>query len=83
VIVQNKLIDDTKKYIKQRQCKSRFIQDQGSHSALKDKEAAGYLDLPVTGDKESTVEDNYSDSEAGEVVEGLEEWWNHYKRYPI
>ena len=55
---------------------SGFIKGQESRSALEDKEAAGYLDLAVSGNEESKVEDNNSDPEAGEVVEGLEERWD-------
>ena len=74
--VRNKLIDDTKKRIKRMLRESGFIQDQESRTALEDKEAAGYLDLEVSGDEESQVEDNNSDPEAGEAVEGLEEGWD-------
>jgi len=55
---------------------SGFIKDQESRSALEDKEAAGYLDLAVSGDEESKGEDNNSDPEGGEAVERLEEGWN-------
>jgi len=56
--------------------KSGFIQDHESRSALKDKEETGYRDLAVSGDVESKVEDNNSDPEVGEVVEGLNEGWD-------
>ena len=58
---------------------SRFIQDQESRTALEDKEAAGYLNLEVSEDEASKVEDDNSDPEAGEVVEGLEEEWDQDK----
>jgi len=58
---------------------SAFIQDQESRSALEDKEAAGYLDLAVPGDKEIEVEDNNSDPKAGEAVEGHEEGWDQHE----
>jgi len=65
------LIDNRKKHIIRILWESRYIQDQEYRSALKDKEATGYLDLAVLGDEESEVEDNNSDSEAGEAVEEL------------
>ena len=71
--MRNKLINHTKKRIKRMLWESRFIQNQESSTALEDKEASGYLDLAVSGDEESKVEDNNYDPEAGEVVEGLEE----------
>jgi len=74
--VRTKLIEDTKKHIKQMLRDSGFVQDQESRTALEDKEAAGYLDLEVSGDKESEVEDINSDPEAGEAVEALEEGWD-------
>ena len=43
---------------------------------MEDKEAAGYLDLEVSVDEESDVEDINSDPEAGEVVEALKEGWD-------
>ena len=57
----------------------RFIGNQESHTALKNKEAAGYLDLEVSGDEESEVENNNSDPEGGEAVEGVEEGWDQHK----
>jgi len=74
--VRTKLIDDTKKRIKRMLRDSGFIQDQESRAALEDKEAEGYLDLEVSGDEESEVEDINSDPEAGEAVEALEEGWD-------
>ena len=74
--MRTKLIEDTKKHIKQMLRDSGFVQDQESRTALEDKEAAGYLDLEVSGDKESEVEDINSDPEAGEAVEALEEGWD-------
>ena len=55
---------------------SGFIQDQKSRTVLEDKEATGYPDLKVSGDEESKIEDNYSDSEVGKAVKGLEEGWD-------
>jgi len=52
---------------------SGFVQDQESCTALEDKEATGYLDLEVSGDKESSVVDNNSDREADEAVVAHEE----------
>ena len=70
------LIDHTKKPIKRTLQDSGFVQDQESHAALEDKEAAGYLDLEVSGNEESDVEDINSDPEAGESVETLNEGWD-------
>ena len=50
---------------------SGFVQDQESRAVLEDKEATGYLDLEVSGDEESDVEDINSDPGAGEAVEEL------------
>ena len=74
--MRNKRIEDTKECVKRMLRKSGFIQDHESRSALEDKEEAGYLDLAVSGDVESKVEDNNSDPEVGEVVEGLKEGWD-------
>jgi len=52
---------------------SGFIQDQESCAALEDTEAAVYMDLEVSGDEESGVEDDNSDPEAGDAVELLVE----------
>ena len=52
---------------------SRFVQDQESRAALEDKEAAGYLDLKVSDDEESDVDNINSDSDVGEAVEALEQ----------
>ena len=71
-----KMIDDTKKCIKQMLRDSRFVQDQESRAALEDKEAAGYLDLEVSGDEKSYVEDINLNPEGGEAVEALEEGWD-------
>jgi len=70
------MIDDTKKCIKQMLRDSRFVQDQESRAALEDKEAAGYLDLEVSGDEKSYVEDINLNPEGGEAVEALEEGWD-------
>jgi len=74
--VRTKLIDDTKKRIKQILRNSRFVKDQESHAILEDKEATGYLDLKVSGDEESDAKDINSDPEAGEQVEVLEARWD-------
>ena len=55
---------------------SGFIQDHESRTPLEDTEAAAYIDLEVSGDEESRVEDNNSDPEAGDAVEPLEEGWD-------
>jgi len=69
--VRTKLINDTKKRIKRMLRDSGFVQDQESRAVLEDKEATGYLDLEVSGDEESDVEDINSDPGAGEAVEEL------------
>jgi hypothetical protein len=71
--VRKKLVDDTKKRIKRMLRDSGFIQDQESRAALEDKEAAGYMDLQVSGNEESEEEGDNSDPEAGDTVEALEE----------
>ena len=81
--MRNKLIDDTKKYIKRILRESGFIQDQESRTALEDNEATGYLDLEGSGNEESQVEDDNSDPEADEAVEELEEVWNQDEWRPI
>ena len=53
-----------------------FIQDHESHAKLEDTEAAAYMDLEVSGDETSGVEDDNSDPEAGDAVEPLEEGWD-------
>jgi len=70
------LIDHTKKPIKTILRDSGFVQDQKSRTALEDKEATGYLDLEVSGDEKSDLEDINSDPEADEAVEALEEGWD-------
>ena len=74
--MRTKLIDNMKKRIKRMLWDSRCVQDQESRAALEDKETAGYLDLEVSGDKESHVEDMNSDPEAGEAVRALEAAWD-------
>jgi len=64
--MRTKLIDDRKKHINQMLQESTLVQDQESRPALKEKEAAGYVDLEVSGDEESKVEDIYSDPKVGE-----------------
>ena len=55
---------------------SEFTQDHESHAILEDTEATAYIDLEVSGDEESGVEDDNSDPEAGDAVEPLEEGWD-------
>ena len=74
--MRTQLIDDTKKCIKRMLGDSGFVRDQESRATLEDIEAAGYLDLEVSGDEESNVEDINSDPEAGKAVEALEEGWD-------
>jgi len=71
--VRTKRIDDTPKGFKQMLRDSCFVQDQASRAPLEDKKGSGYLDLEVSGDEESDVEDINSDSEGGEAVEAVKE----------
>ena len=74
--VRKKLVDNTKKRIKRMLRDSEFIQDHESCAALEDTEAAAYMDLVVSEDDKSGVEDNNSDPKAGDAVEPLEEGWD-------
>ncbi|KAG0125455.1 hypothetical protein HOY82DRAFT_616507 [Tuber indicum] len=74
--VRVKLVDDTKRRIKKMLKESGFTQNQESRAPLKDKEAPGYMDLEVSGDEESEVEDDNSDPKAGDTVEALEEGYD-------
>lgn len=58
---------------------SRFIQDREPRFALEDNEAAGYMYLEISQDEKSTVEDNYLDPEACQVVKEPEEGWDKDK----
>ena len=68
--VQNKLVNDTKKRIKRLLCDNGFVHENESRTALQDPEAAAYLELEVSGNEESRIEDN-SDEEVGEGVDSL------------
>ena len=68
--VQNKLVNDTKKRIKRLLRDNGFVQENESRTALQDPEAAAYLELEVSGNEESGIEDN-SDEEVGEGVDPL------------
>jgi hypothetical protein len=74
--VREKLVEDTKKRIKKLLRESGLIPDQESRAPLEDREAAGYLDLEISGNEESEVEDVHSDPEAGEAVEAPTEELN-------
>ena len=74
--MRTKLIDNMKNNIKRILRQSGFVQDQESCTALEDEEDAGYLDLEVSGDEESDIEDINSDAEVGEAVDALEEGWD-------
>lgn len=65
-------MEDTKKRIKRMLRESGFVQDQESRAPLEDKEGAAYLELEISGDEESEVEDDNSDPEGGNEVEALE-----------
>ena len=68
------LIEDTKKTIKKMLQESRYIKNQESCVPLEDKGAVGYLDLEVSGNDESEVEDdNDREPEVEEAVGALEE----------
>jgi len=49
-----------------------FVQDQESRTGPEDNEATAYLDLEVSGDEESQMEDFNSNPKVGEAVEALE-----------
>ena len=48
--MRTKVIKDTKKHIKRMLQDREFVQDQESHAAREDKEAAGDMDLVVSQD---------------------------------
>ncbi|KAG0632671.1 hypothetical protein HOY80DRAFT_1116268 [Tuber brumale] len=73
VVVQKKLVEDTKKRIKRLLRDNGFIQEHDSRAALEDPDAAEYLGVQVSGDEESEVEDNNSDPEAEDVIDALVE----------
>ena len=52
---------------------SGHIPYQGSRVPLMDKEAMGYMDLEVSGDKESVVEDDNTEPDEGDTVGACEE----------
>ena len=52
---------------------SGHIPDQESCAPLEDKEAIGYMDLEVSGNKESKVEDDDTEPDEGDTVGALEE----------
>ncbi|KAG0640207.1 hypothetical protein HOY80DRAFT_1070334 [Tuber brumale] len=73
VVVQKKLVEDTKKRIKRLLRDNGFIQEHESHAALEDPDAAEYLGVQVSGDEESEVEDNNLDPEAEDVIDAFVE----------
>ncbi|KAG0632977.1 hypothetical protein HOY80DRAFT_1006376 [Tuber brumale] len=73
VVVQKKLVEDTKKRIKRLLRDNGFVQEHESRAALEDPDAAEYLGVQVSGDEESAVEDNNSDSKAEDVIDALVE----------
>ncbi|KAG0644871.1 hypothetical protein HOY80DRAFT_1068226 [Tuber brumale] len=73
VVVQKKLVEDTKKRIKCLLHDNGFVQEHESRAALEDPDAAEYLGVQVSGDEESAVEDNNSDPEAEDVIDALVE----------
>ncbi|CUS06704.1 unnamed protein product [Tuber aestivum] len=73
VVVQKKLVEDTKKRIKRLLRDNGFVQEHESRAALEDPDAAEYLGVQVSGDEESEVEDNNLDLEAEDVIDGLVE----------
>ena len=68
-----KLVDDTKLGIKKMLRESGHIPDQESPAPLENKEAIGYMDLEVSGDEESEVEDDDTEPGEGDTVGALEE----------
>ena len=71
--MRKKLVDDTKLGIKKMLQESGHILDQESRAPLEDKEAIGYMDLEVSGDEESEVEDDDTEPDEGDRVGALEE----------
>ena len=71
--MQKKLVGDTKIRIKKMLRESEQIPDQESRAPLEDREAIGYMDLEVSGDEESEVEDDDTEPEEGDTVGALEE----------
>ena len=66
--VKKKLVDDTKICIKKMLRESGHILDQESRAPLEDKEAIGYMDLEVSGDEESEVEDDDTEPDEEDAV---------------
>ena len=52
---------------------SGHITDQESRAPMEGKEAIGYMDLEVLGDKEREVEDNDTEPDEGDTVWALAE----------
>ena len=71
--MQKKLVDDTKLRIKKMLRESGHIPDQEPRTPLEEKEAIGYMDLEVSGDEESEVEDDDTEPDEGDTVGALEE----------
>ena len=71
--MEKKLVDDTKIRIKKILQESGHIPDWESCAPLEDKQAIGYMDLEVSGDKESEVEDNDKEPEEDDDTEPDEE----------
>ena len=71
--MRKKLVDDTKLRIKKMLRESGHIPDQESRAPLEDKEAIGYMDLELSGDEESEVEDDDTEPDEGDTVGALEE----------
>ncbi|KAG0124271.1 hypothetical protein HOY82DRAFT_618026 [Tuber indicum] len=74
--VRQKLVDDTKKRIKKMLWQGLFIHDQESGAPLEVKDAVAYMELEISGDEKSEVEDDNSDPEGRDDVEALEEGWD-------
>ena len=68
-----KLVDDTKLRIKKMRRESGHIPDQESRAQLEDKKAIEYMDLEVSGDEESEVEDDDTEPDEGDTVGALKE----------
>ena len=71
--MRKKLCDNTKLRIKKIPWESRHIPDQESRAPLEDKEAIRYMDLKVSGDEESEVEDDDTEPDERDTVGALKE----------
>ena len=66
--MRKKLVDDTKLHIKKMLQESGHIPDQESCAPLEDKEAIQYMDLEISGDEKSEVEDDDREPDEADPV---------------